>query len=139
MRSIPHITAIAALALALPAAVVAAPPAETPSSSTPEPGNPEARREALNSAEADMAQRQLDRNAASQQQYDMALAQAQSTADREAGAYSDALRQHDVAVDNYRADRKQWEMKNPACWNGNAVKCPAEPGVDAPEPGAPGG
>ncbi|WP_232494740.1 hypothetical protein [Novosphingobium kaempferiae] len=130
MRPIHRIMAVAALASAIPTIAVAAD--RQAASSIPEPGNPEARRERFNEQQAAVARQQLADNAASQQRYEAAVASAQMQADRQDSAYADTLRQHDTAVDTYRSDRKEWERTNPACWNGSAAECPAEPPVPSP-------
>lgn len=122
----PKIAAAAAVAFMLPSAVIAGDTGK-PAASAPEPGNPEARRQMLNAREAAAAQEQLARNEASRSQYDAALALNDMKTARDAAAYDATLDRHDAAEQDYRADRKQWEVRNPACWNGNAVKCPADP------------
>lgn len=130
MRPIHRILALAALASAMPTIAFAT--EQHTAASTPEPGNPEARRERLNERQAAVARQQLADNAASQQRHDAAVASAQMQSDRQTSAYADTLRQHDTAVETYRSDRKEWERTNPACWNGSAAECPAEPPVPSP-------
>lgn len=97
----------------------------------PEAGDPEAARRMLNAEQAHRARQQAAANVARAQRYDAQLVGNELEAEHNASVYERTLQQHDLAVDNYRADRKQWEVRNPACWKGNAVKCPAEPPVPA--------
>lgn len=130
MRRIPCILALAVLAPAAPA-LSAAPQDAQAISSMPEAGDPEAARRMLNAEQADRARQQAADNVARAQRYDAQLVGNELEAEHNASVYERTLQQHDLAVDNYRADRKQWEVRNPACWKGNAVKCPAEPPVPA--------
>ncbi len=56
-------------------------------------------------------------------------------AEHNALAYDETLRAHDAQEQAYRAERKEWEHKNPYCWKGNAAKCPADPAGPPPETG----
>lgn len=128
MRRIPCILALAVMASAAPA-VSAAPQDAQAVSSIPEPGNPEAARRMLNAEEAERARQQAADNVARMQRYDAQLVGNELEAEHNANVYTRELAQHEAAVDMYRAERKQWEVRNPACWKGNAIKCPAEPPV----------
>ncbi|PNU01997.1 hypothetical protein [Novosphingobium guangzhouense] len=132
MRPIRKLAAAAAIALVVPHIASAQdaaerPAASAPERSAPEQGDPEARRRALNSAEAAAAQQQVSRNQASQAQYEAALALNEMQTRRDSAAYDATLERHDAAEQDYRADRKQWEVRNPSCWKGDAMKCPADP------------
>lgn len=127
MRHIPKLAAAAAVALAVPHFASAKDAAERPAASAPEAGDPEANRRMLNAEQASAAQEQLARNEASQAQYDAALALNDMKTARDTAAYDATLDRHDAAEQDYRADRRQWEVRNPACWDGNALKCPADP------------
>jgi hypothetical protein len=113
--------ALAALTLATPAI------AQDPSSA-PEPAQPEVRREMLNTSQAQKAERQTRANDASQAEHDVAVGINAMEREHNAVAYDEALRQHDAQEQAYRAERKEWERKNPACWDGDAAKCPPAPG-----------
>lgn len=124
MRLNPTITAtLAALALGSATAAIAQ---EQPAASAPEADNAEVRREMLNTSQAQKAERQTRANDASQAEHDVAVGINAMETEHNAVAYDQALRTHDAQEEAYRANRKEWERKNPACWNGDAKKCPAE-------------
>ncbi|WP_285017127.1 hypothetical protein [Novosphingobium sp. fls2-241-R2A-195] len=127
MRHIPKLAAAAAIALTVPHFASAQDTTERPAASAPEAGDPEAKRRMLNAEQAAAAQEQLARNEASRSQHDAAVALNDMKTARDAAAYDATLDRHDAAEQDYRTDRKQWEVRNPACWNGNAAKCPADP------------
>lgn len=130
MRKFHSLAAIAALSMAMPALAApqkAAPQQDKAAASVPEAGDPEARRRMLNAEQAAAAQQQVQANEASQDQHDTAVALNAMQSDRDAARYAATLDRHDAAEQVYHADRKQWEVKNPACWNGDAAKCPADP------------
>lgn len=120
----------ALFAIALPAvAQEPAPQREypAPASSVPEPGDPVARRERLNSEEAAAAQAQVAGNEASAAQHQVAVSLNAMQESHDDAAYAAALAHHDLAEREYRAQRREWERTNPACWKGDAIRCPADP------------
>jgi hypothetical protein len=118
------------LSLALTAGLMAlaTPAIAQDTSSVPEANNPEARREMLNASQAQKAERQVEANENSQAEHDIAVGMNAMENEHNAIAYDDALNRHDAQEQAYRAARKDWERKNPACWDGDAAKCPADPG-----------
>lgn len=84
----------------------------------------EAKRKALNEAQAQSARAQVQDNEDRLRAREAAVATEAARQQREQATYDEAVRQHDTVVRDYEAARVKWESANPACKRNDPVKCP---------------
>ena len=83
----------------------------------------QAARAALNGQQADMAQQQLDQDAADRQAYEAAQAARQARIDRHEANYDAAMQMHYASVHEYHEAMRAWRADVAACEAGDRSRC----------------